>query len=246
MKNQLILLTVLFTSFSTMAQEVKKISYSDGSVTHLAETIIVKQNAPGVLILPAWTGIDDEARNAAKDLANQGYNVFIVDIYGTTDTPKNMESAKKMSAFYKENPDKYRHKIQLAFNEFTKLGTHKNKTAVIGYCFGGTGAIEAARGNMPFTGVVSIHGGLKKVDNNYNTAIQPKVLVIHPAEDESVSKQDIDLFMNEMRKGNADWQFFYYANSKHTFTNPQSKDYNALMSERAWKHVKLFLEEVLR
>lgn len=246
MKNQLILLTVLFTSFSTMAQELKKISYSDGSVTHLAETIIVKQNAPGVLILPAWTGIDDEARNAAIDLANQGYNVFIADIYGTTDTPKNMESAKKMSAFYKENPDKYRHKIQLAFNEFTKLGTHKNKTAVIGYCFGGTGAVEAARGNMPFTGVVSIHGGLKKVDNNYNTTIQPKVLVIHPAEDESVSKQDIDLFMNEMRKGNADWQFFYYANSKHTFTNPQSKDYNALMSERAWKHVKLFLEEVLK
>src|SRR5690606_990805 len=127
MKNQLILLTVLFTSFSTMAQEVKKISYSDGSITHLAETIIVKQNAPDVLIMNAWTGIDDEARNAAKDLANQGYNVFIVDIYGTTDNPKNMESAKKMSAFYKENPDKYRHKIQLAFNEFTKLGTHKNK-----------------------------------------------------------------------------------------------------------------------
>src|SRR5690606_31859947 len=105
MKNQLILLTVLFTSFSTMAQEVKKISYSDGSVTHLAETIIVKQNAPGVLILPAWTGIDDEARNAAKDLANQGYNVFIVDIYGTTDTPKNMESEKIISECYKEKTE---------------------------------------------------------------------------------------------------------------------------------------------
>src|SRR5690606_38157517 len=130
-----------------MAQEVEKISYSDGSVTHLAETIIVKQNAPGDLILPAWTGIDAEARNAAIDLATQGYNVIIAAISGTTDTPKNMESAKKMSAFYNENPDKYRHKIQLAFNEFTKLGTHKNKTAVIGYCFGGTGAVEAARGN---------------------------------------------------------------------------------------------------
>src|SRR5690606_36763392 len=107
MKNQLIRLTVLVTSFSTMTQELKKISYRDGSVTHLAETIIVKQYAPGVLILPAWSGIDDEARNAAKDLANQGYNVSIADIYGTTDTSKNMESAKKMSAFYKQNPDKY-------------------------------------------------------------------------------------------------------------------------------------------
>lgn len=228
-----------------MAQELQKIKYTDESAPHEAAAIILKQNAPSVLILPAWMGIDDEARTAAKDLEKQGYNVFIADIYGSTDTPKDMEAAKKISSFYKENPDKFLHKIQLALNEFIKLGADENKTAVIGYCFGSTGAIEAARGNMAFTGAVSIHGGLKKVDDTYNT-IKPKVLVIHPAEDMSVSKQDIDLFMDEMRKGNADWQFFYYGNSKHTFTNPQSKDYNALMTERAWNHVKLFLEEVLK
>lgn len=245
MKNHLLIITLIASTFSSMAQELKKIKYTDESAIHEAEAIIVKQNSPSVLILPAWMGIDDEARNSAKDLANEGYNVFIADIYGNTDTPKDMESAKKISSFYKENPDKYRHKIQLAVNEFIKLGGNKNNTAVIGYCFGGTGTLEVARGNMNFKGVVSIHGGLKKVDATYNI-IKPKVLVIHPAEDASVSKQDIDLFMDEMRKGNADWQFFYYGNSKHTFTNPQSKDYNALMTERAWKHVKLFLQEVLK
>lgn len=237
--------TLILLTLSSMAQELKKIKYKDASETHEAESIITNNNAPSVLILPAWMGIDEEARNAAKDLNKQGYNVFIADIYGVNDTPKEMEAAKKMSSFYKENPDKFQQKIQLAFNEFIKMGANENNTAVIGYCFGGTGAIEAARANMNFTGIVSIHGGLKKVDQTYNT-IKPKVLVIHPAEDASVSQQDIDLFMNEMRKGTADWQFFYYGNSKHTFTNPQSKDYNALMTDRAWKHVKLFLEEVLK
>jgi len=245
MRNHLIIITLIASTFSSMAQELKKIRYTDESATHEAEVIVVKQNAPSVLILPAWMGIDDEARIAAKDLATEGYNVLIADVYGSTDTPKDMEAAKKISSFYKENPDKYRHKIEIAANEFIKLGANKNNTAVIGYCFGGTGALEAALGNMNFKGVVSIHGGLKKVDTTYNI-IKPKVLVIHPAEDASVSKQDIDLFMDEMRKGKADWQFFYYGNSKHTFTNPQSKDYNALMTERAWKHVKLFLEEVLK
>ena len=65
-----------------------------------------------------------------------------------------MESAKKISSYYKENPERYKHKIQLAFNEFVMLGANNNKTAIIGYCFGGTGTIEAARGNMPFIGVV--------------------------------------------------------------------------------------------
>jgi len=245
MRYHLLIITLIASTFSSMAQELKKIRYTDESATHEAEVIIVKQNASSVLILPAWMGIDDEARTAAKDLATEGYNVFIADVYGSTDTPKDMEAAKKISSFYKENPEKYRHKIQIALNDFIKLGVNENNIAVIGYCFGGTGTLEAARGNMNFKGVVSIHGGLKKVDATYNT-IEPKVLVIHPAEDASVSKQDIDLFMDELRKGKADWQFFYYGSSKHTFTNPQSKDYNALMTERAWKHVKLFLEEVLK
>ena len=245
MKYLILIISLILSNISVMAQELKKINYRDESTTHEAESIIINQNAPSVIILPAWMGIDDESRNAARDLANEGYNVFIADIYGSADIPKDMEAAKKISSYYKENPEKYRHKIQLAFNEFIKLCGNKSNTAVIGYCFGGTGVLEAARGNMPFTGVVSIHGGLKKVDTTYNS-INPKVLVIHPAEDASVSKQDIDLFMDEMRKGNADWQFFYYGNSKHTFTNPQSKDYNALMTDRAWKHVKLFLHEVLK
>src|SRR5690554_3229429 len=228
-----------------MAQELKLTFYQDGAIQHQAEGIMVQKNAPRVLMLPAGMVIDFEARNDAAVLSQHGYNVFIADIYGIADTPKDMESAKKMSSYYKEHPEKYRHKIETALNGFIKLGANKEKIAVIGYCFGGTGALEAARGNMPFTGAVSIHGGLKKADTVYNT-IQPKVLVIHPSEDESVSHQDIDLFMDEMRKGNADWQFFYYANSKHTFTNPQSKDYNPLMAKRAWQHTLLFLEEVLK
>ena len=235
----------ILISFTTMAQELKKISYTDGAAQHQAEAIIQKQTAPGVLILPAWMGIDEEARTAAVELARKGYNVLIADIYGSSDTPSSMESAKKISGFYKENPDAFQHKIKLALEQLVSLGANPEKTAVIGYCFGGTGAVEAARGNLPFTGVVSIHGGLKKTDKAYSV-IQPKVLIIHPAEDESVSKQDIDAFMDEMRKGRADWQFIYYADSKHTFTNPASKDYNEVMAQRAWNHTLMFLEEVLK
>lgn len=238
-------LSFFLVTLTSNAQELTIHLYKDNNTNHSGRYIIVNKNAPGVLILPAWMGIDQEAKDAALSLANEGYNVFIADIYGTKETPKNTEEAKKMSSFYKTHPEKLRHKIQLALNEFVGLGTDENKIATIGYCFGGTGTLEAARGNMNFTGVVSIHGGLKKVDETY-AKIQPKVLVIHPSEDESVSKSDIDLFMDEMRKGQADWQFFYYANSKHTFTNPASKDYNPLMTQRSWNHVLLFLNEVLK
>jgi dienelactone hydrolase len=52
--------------------------------------------------------------------------------------------------------------------------------------------------------------------------------------------------VKEMNDGKADWQIITYANSKHTFTNPESKDYNPVMAERAWNHTLLFLKEILK
>lgn len=244
MKKTILFLSILLSTLTTMAQELTPITYTDGKTQHQGEAIIVKPGNAGVLILPAWLGIDEEARTAAKDLAQKGYNVFIADIYGQEETPKTPTEASKISSRYKENYKSYRHKIEIALQEFIRLGIDKNKIALIGYCFGGTGTLEAARANLPFTGVVCIHGGLKKVDTSYDK-INPKILVIHPAEDASVSQEDIDNLMAEMRKGEADWQFIYYADSKHTFTNPESKDYNEVMAKRAWQHTLLFLDEVL-
>ena len=134
----------------------------------------------------------------------------------------------------------------MALDELKKQGAHPEKIAVIGYCFGGTGALETARANFPVVGVVSIHGGLAKDKQRPNIALSTKILVEHPADDKSVSKEDYDNLVQEMNEGKADWQIITYANSGHTFTNPESKDYNKVMADRAWDHTLLFLKEILK
>ena len=190
-------------------------------------------------------GIDDEAQQAALNLSKEGYKTFIADIYGIEKTPKDAKEARELSSYYKKNPDLYQQKIQLAINELIKQGADPNKIAVIGYCFGGTGALETARGLLHVQGIVSIHGNLGK-GTRENGPINTKVLVLNGADDASVTIQDIMNFENEMKQANADWQFINYANSKHTFTNPKSADYNPIMAERAWKHTVLFLDEILK
>ncbi|WP_154656817.1 dienelactone hydrolase family protein [Epilithonimonas tenax] len=37
-----------------------------------------------------------------------------------------------------------------------------------------------------------------------------------------------------------------YANSKHTFTSPESPDYNDVMAKRAWNHTLTFLKDILK
>ncbi|WP_149526339.1 dienelactone hydrolase family protein [Sphingobacterium hotanense] len=238
----------LFGMLSSMggnAQELKSVDYKDGEQKLKG---MVTSNAgstkPGVLILPAWKGIDQEAKTAALDLEKQGYIAFIADIYGVGNTPADNQAASGLSSKYKNDFKLYQSRIQAALTEMKKQGA--DKVAVIGYCFGGTGALEAARGGLPVEGVVCIHGGLAKAADRPNEAIKAKVLVEHPADDASVKKEDIEQLVNEMNEGKADWQIITYANSKHTFTNPESPDYNEIMAKRAWNHTLLFLQELLK
>ena len=243
----LLLTATIMVSGTVFSQNLKKVTYKDGAQKLNG---LVTSNAgkklPGVLILPAWKGIDDEAKMAAAELEKQGYIAFIADIYGEGNIPTDNASAGKTAGYYKQNYEAYQKRISLALEELKKSGANPEKIAVIGYCFGGSGALEAARGNMPVVGVVSIHGGLAKDAARMNEPLSTKILVEHPADDESVKPEDYMQLVNEMSDGKADWQIITYSNSKHTFTNPESKDYNRVMAMRAWNHTLMFLKEILK
>lgn len=227
-------------------QSLKMVSYQDGTqkLNGLVTSNAGKQ-LPGVLILPAWKGVDNEARTAALNLEKEGYIAFIADIYGEGNTPADNEAAAKLSSSYKNDYRAYQRRISLALEQLKAQGAKADKIAVIGYCFGGTGALEAARAGFNLQGVVSIHGGLAKDEKRPNNPIQTKVLVEHPAEDKSVSREDLDNLVKELNEGNTDWQIITYAHTGHTFTNPESPEYNEVMAKRAWNHTLLFLKEVL-
>lgn len=232
---------------STQAQQLKAVNYQDG--TQQLNGLITSnagENLPAVLILPAWKGIDNEAKQAAADLQKAGYVAFIADIYGEGNIPADNDEAAKIATHYKTDFKAYQHRIALALETLKKQNPNNDKIAVMGYCFGGTGALEAARAGFPVTGVVSIHGGLAKDSSRPNNPISTKILVEHPADDKSVSKADYDNLVVEMNEGNADWQIITYAHCGHTFTNLESPEYNPTMANRAWKHTLLFLEEVLK
>lgn len=243
MKKISVFLFLLFTAKMTYAQ-LEKAPYYDGKQMLNGWVAKPSEGKKGVLILPAWKGVDDEARQAALDLKREGYIALIADIYGEGNNPQDNTQARMSSSYYKENYEKYQVRIEQALEELVRQGADPNQIAVLGYCFGGTGALEAARGQLPVKGVVSIHGGLSK-GNRPNGPVSTKVLVLHGAEDNSVPESDVEAFRQEMKAAQADWQLIYYAGCGHTWTNPSSADYNEVMANRSWKHLLLFLREIL-
>jgi len=247
MKKLVFLSAITSVFLKTVAQDLRAVAYNDGAqkLNGLVTTNAVKK-LPGVLILPAWKGIDDEAKNSATELAKQGYIAFVADIYGEGNIPVDNTAAAKIAGEYRKDYSAYQKRIDLALQQLKLAGADPGKIAIIGYCFGGTGALEAARANFPVRGVVSIHGGLGKDSTRTNGALNTKILVENPAEDAGVTPQIMSSLIKEMNEGKADWQIITYAYSKHTFTDPKSPDYNEVMAKRAWSHTLLFLAEVLK
>jgi len=255
MKTIVVAILTLFGLQTTNAQ-LKPVAYTDGNQKLNGFGIMAKNqmpNKPGVLILPAWKGIDTHSKEVAQQLSDLNYTAFIADIYGEGNYPTNTQEAGKQSGYYKKNFLEYQKRIELALMQLINLGVNPDQIVVIGYCFGGTGALEVARSKMNVKGVVSFHGGLEKDVTRFVNPISAKVLVLHGADDPYVSTQSITDFQNEMRNAKADWQMIYYANAVHAFTeisagtdNARGAAYNENADKRSWEHFKLFLKEVLK
>ncbi|TRX00287.1 dienelactone hydrolase family protein [Flavobacterium gawalongense] len=256
MKNiALFILGIVLFSNGTFAQ-LKPVKYSDGTqVLNGFQIQPIKKSLqkPGILILPAWKGIDNHSKNTSENLAKLGYYVFVADIYGAGNYPKDNAEAGQKAGFYKTNFAAYQKRIALALEQLIKSGANKDNIVVIGFCFGGTGALEAARGNLNIKGVVSFHGGLGKEVSRTAQPITAKVLACHGADDPFVPKEEVTAFQQEMRDSKADWQMVYYANAVHSFTDPESGNdnskgaaYNEKAAKRSFEHLKIFLNEVLK
>ena len=191
-------LTLVLLSVS--AQQLKPVIYTDGNQKlNGLVTSNTGKKLQGVLILPAWKGIDQEAKQAALDLEKEGYIAFIADIYGEGNVPTDNAAAAKIASQYKQDYQAYQKRIGLALEQLKKAGA--DKIAVIGYCFGGTGALEAARAQFPVNGVISIHGGLGKDASRPNGSLPTKILIEHPAEDQSVPQEMVNDLIKEMNEG---------------------------------------------
>jgi dienelactone hydrolase len=232
------------------------LNYAEGATKlagYVARPAAVKGKVPGVVVVHQWMGLTDHERHVSDDLARLGYVALAADIYGEGVHPKDTGEAGKLAMVYKGDRALYRRRIAAAIEALkAQGGVDGSRIAVIGFCFGGTGALEAARAGLPVKAVVSFHGGLD-VPAGYKAApISAKVLVCHGADDPFVPAKDVAAFQEEMRQAKADYVFVAYAGAVHAFTqkeagndNSKGAAYNEAAQRRSWRHMKDFFQENL-
>jgi len=229
--------------------------YQDGATRlagYLATPAAGKGKAPGIVIVHQWMGPTDHERRTADELAKLGYVALAADIYGEGVTPKDTKEAGVLAGKFKGDRPLYQRRIRAALDTLKAQGSvDPGRLAVIGFCFGGTGALEAARAGMPVKGVVSFHGGLDVPADRPVGPIAAKVLVCHGADDPFVPAKDVAAFHDEMRKAKADYTFVAYGGAVHSFTQKEAGNdpakgaaYQEAAARRSWQHMKDFFGEL--
>jgi dienelactone hydrolase len=124
---------------------------------------------------------------------------------------------------------------------------------VIGYCFGGTMALELARDGADLKAVVGFHPGLTSPRPADSANISGSVLMCCGAEDPVVTIEQRQAFEAEMReRGVADWRLELYGGVGHSFTNPRVTElgmpgfaFDAAADRRSWRAMLDLLEDKL-
>lgn len=251
------LTALLFAALANAAVKSMPIEYKHGKQVlegYLAFDDESESQRPGVLVVHEWWGINDFVKNRTEELAKMGYVAFAVDMYGKGVRATGPKEAGRLAGIYKGDRALMRARAARGL-EILKSHkfTDKTRTAAIGFCFGGTTALELARSGADVRGVVSFHGGLDTPTPDDAKNIKGKVLALHGGDDPYVPEEDVKKFQDEMRKANVDWQFVAYGGAVHSFTNPDAGTdnakgaaYNEKAATRGWKAMRVFFDEIFK
>jgi dienelactone hydrolase len=231
------------------------VEYKQGDTVlegYLAYDDAAKGKRPGVLVVHAWMGLDDNARHRAEMLAQLGYVAFAADIYGKGVRPKDRDEAGKLAGKYKADRALLRERVNAGFAQLLKdPRVDGAKTAAIGYCFGGTTVLELARSGTQVGGIVTFHGGLDSPSPADGKNIKAKLLVLHGAADFYEKPADLAAFQKELADAKVDWQLTEYGGAAHCFTDRGAGNdpstgcaYDASADARSWKAMRDFFEEI--
>lgn len=207
---------------------------------------------PVVLIAHEGPGLDDVQRARASEIAALGYIGFALDYHGDLSPfPTRDHMMERLGELFAD-PDRTRAIARAALNvALIEPTADPTRVAAIGYCFGGTLALELGRSGAGLKAIVGFHPGLINMRPADNANISARVLLCIGADDPLIPLEDRTRFEQEMRATDVDWQIQLYGGAQHSFTHPLASAagmpgiaYHATAATRAWTAMRLLLADV--
>ncbi|MGE0230515.1 MAG: dienelactone hydrolase family protein [Flavobacteriaceae bacterium] len=176
---------------------------------------------PAVLVFPEGFGLGEHARSRAKRIAELGYVAMACDLHGNARVIESSDEAFRVLGPLSKDASEIRKRAASALNALlSQDGVAKDCVAAVGFCFGGTMALELARSGADLRAVVGFHCGLATTRPEDAPNIKARILVCIGSDDPVVPPEQRAAFEREMRASRVQWQLNVYGGAVHSFTDP--------------------------
>jgi dienelactone hydrolase len=248
------------SSLTQAAIQGKEVTYTANGTAlkgYLVYDDAITHNHPAVLVVHEWWGLDDYARKRAKMLAELGYTALAVDMYGEGRQAHHPDEASRYSGELKKNLPLAKKRFEAALNFLQKQENVDPKNiAALGYCFGGSVALEMARQGEDLKGVASFHGGLATEHPAQRGKVKAQIISFTGTADPMIPAEQVTAFKREMENAGVNYKAVTFPGAKHSFTNPEADDYgrkfnlplayDAQADKASWRETERFLAEVFK
>jgi dienelactone hydrolase len=236
----------------------EEIEYSADGVTlkgYIAYDDSISGKRPGVLVVHEWWGHNAYARQRAETLAEMGYTALAVDMYGNGQQADHPDDAKKFMQAVVSNIDSAKGRFLAGLETLRQQDSvDGDKTAAIGYCFGGGIVLAMARLGVDIDGVASFHGSLGTQNPAQADTVKSKIFVANGEADKMVPPEQVEGFKQEMHAAGVDFEYHGYPGVLHSFTNPDADTfaakfnmplaYDAHADKDSWDKLQHFLNRI--
>ena len=201
--------------------------------------------APLILLVHDWDGLTGYEIKRAEMLAEMGYAVFAVDLFGKGVRPTEVVDMRQHTGELYKDRDRLRSLLNGALATAKAQGGDVANAISVGYCFGGAAVLELARSGADLKGFVTFHGGLQTPEGQNYAQTKGKLLILHGSADASISMDQFAVLATELESAGIAHEMITYSGAPHAFTVFDGKRYHQQADEKSWQRFTEYLKETL-
>ncbi len=201
-----------------------------------------KGDAPGVVVIQEWWGLQDQVKAICDRFALAGFSALAPDLYRGTVVPYHDSDKAGHEMNSLDFMDAITQTVRGAVEFLARSGA---KVGIVGYCMGGAVAVIAAA-KVPGLSAAVPYYGLPPAEAAKPGDVKIPLMGHFANQDDWCAPDKVDAFEKELKSTGQEFHFFRY-DAAHAFANEQRASvHDRAAAEQAWTRTTEFLGKQLR
>lgn len=198
---------------------------------------------PGVIVVFEWWGMNDQIRDIARRMAQQGYYTIVPDFYHgkvatTPDEAHELVRGLEDTRVFSE--------MDAAADWLHGQKRCENaRIAVMGFCVGGGITLRYAL-RTPSLSAAVMYYGAPETDPDKLASLKAPLQGHFGADDQGITPDRVGAFRDALKKAGKDADIYVYSGAGHAFMHDGAPSYRADAAKIAWARTLSFLQKHLK